>query len=102
MFLREKPEWFLKLTPIGKVPIVQVGDSLHFESLITRQDIDFFFYHSWGSTASLLKLVVYSEYLDDRFPEVPLRGATPEARATDKQMVEISKRVSQWRKCLSL
>ncbi len=37
IFLREKPEWFLRLTPIGKVPIMVVGDAMHFESLVTRQ-----------------------------------------------------------------
>ena len=30
--LRDKPEWFLKLSPHGKVPVLQVGDEVLFES----------------------------------------------------------------------
>ncbi len=35
IFLREKPEWFLRLTPVAKVPILIVGGHTRFESQIT-------------------------------------------------------------------
>jgi len=69
IFLREKPEWFQKITPTAQVPIVRVNDAQHFESLIV------------------------SEYLDEKFPEVKLRRDSPEERARDKEMVELSKKI---------
>ena len=92
VLLRDKPDWFLSLTPVAKVPIVLVGQNKHFESLVTR----------WGKLNRrllllqlLLSLILHlrSEYLDEKFPSFPMRRSSPEERAKDKEMVEMSKRV---------
>ncbi len=40
--LDNKPDWFLKISPLGKVPVLQVGDKVVFESRrhsrISRRD----------------------------------------------------------------
>ncbi|MCB1549909.1 MAG: glutathione S-transferase family protein, partial [Hyphomicrobiaceae bacterium] len=38
--LRDKPEWFLKLSPHGKVPVLQVGDEVLFESNAIAEFLD--------------------------------------------------------------
>jgi glutathionyl-hydroquinone reductase len=38
--LREKPDWFLKLSPHGKVPVLQVGDEVLFESNAIAEFLD--------------------------------------------------------------
>jgi glutathione S-transferase len=44
--LQNKPEWFLKLSPLGKVPVLQVGDKVIFESSVILEYID----ESYGPT----------------------------------------------------
>lgn len=55
--LKNKPDWFLKLTPIGKVPTLVVGDDILYESLIT------------------------TELIADLFPQAGLLPTDPIARA---------------------
>lgn len=38
--LREKPHWFLKISPHGKVPVLQVGDEILFESNAIAEFLD--------------------------------------------------------------
>lgn len=38
--LAHKPDWFLKLSPLGKVPVLQVGDEVLFESAIIMEYLD--------------------------------------------------------------
>ena len=38
--LREKPDWFLKLSPHGKVPVLKVDDELLFESNAIAEFLD--------------------------------------------------------------
>jgi glutathione S-transferase len=38
--LANKPEWFLKLSPTGKVPVLQVDDEVLFESAIIMEYLD--------------------------------------------------------------
>ncbi|AFM10836.1 glutathione S-transferase family protein [Turneriella parva] len=38
--LANKPDWFLKLSPLGKVPVLQVGDDVLFESAIIMEYLD--------------------------------------------------------------
>ncbi|OUR99550.1 hypothetical protein A9Q84_00590 [Halobacteriovorax marinus] len=38
--LADKPEWFLKLSPLGKVPILQVEDVVLFESAVINEYVD--------------------------------------------------------------
>ena len=38
--LANKPEWFLKLSPLGKVPILRTGDTVIFESAVINEYID--------------------------------------------------------------
>jgi len=52
-----KPDWFSKISPLGKVPLLQVDNEVIFES------------------------AVICEYLDETFPEPALRPATPAGRA---------------------
>lgn len=38
--LASRPEWFLKLSPFGKVPILQLDDSVIFESAVINEYLD--------------------------------------------------------------
>lgn len=38
--LVEKPDWFLKISPLGKVPVVKYGDDVLFESAIINEFLD--------------------------------------------------------------
>ncbi|OWA50555.1 putative Glutathione S-transferase omega-1 [Hypsibius exemplaris] len=63
--IRQKPEWFLKKTPLGKVPTWEEKDgTIVYESLIL------------------------AEYLDEKYPNRPLLPKDPFQRAAQKQMVE--------------
>ena len=38
--LKNKPEWFKKLSPMGKVPVLKVGDTVLFESAVIAEYLD--------------------------------------------------------------
>ncbi|MCW7471270.1 glutathione S-transferase family protein [Leptospira kanakyensis] len=38
--LANKPDWFLKISPFGKVPVLQVGDDVIFESAVINEYLD--------------------------------------------------------------
>lgn len=38
--LENKPEWFLKISPLGKVPVLQVGNDVIFESAVINEYVD--------------------------------------------------------------
>ena len=38
--LADKPDWFMKLSPMGKVPVLQVGDKVLFESAVINEYLD--------------------------------------------------------------
>lgn len=38
--LQNKPDWFLKLSPLGKVPVLQVGETVLFESAVINEYLD--------------------------------------------------------------
>lgn len=38
--LANKPDWFLKLSPLGKVPVLQVGEEALFESAVINEYLD--------------------------------------------------------------
>nr|CAD7392533.1 unnamed protein product [Timema cristinae] len=62
--LKNKPDWFLKLNPAGKVPVLDTGDKVLTESL---------------------DIVVF---LDKNYPGTPLRSTDPEKSAKDKEIVK--------------
>jgi len=61
--LSNKPDWFLKISPLGKTPVLQVGDTSIFES------------------------AVILEYLEETEPK-PLHPADPLARAEHRGWIE--------------
>ena len=61
--LANKPDWFLKISPLGKVPLLKVGDSAIFES------------------------AVILEYLEETQPR-PLHPADPLVRADHRAWME--------------
>ena len=61
--LAAKPDWFLKISPLGKVPLLKVGDDVIFES------------------------AVILEYLEETQPH-PLHPADPLVRARHRAMIE--------------
>lgn len=63
--LGAKPDWFLAQSPLGKTPLLQVGDDVIFES------------------------AVICEYLEDAFPH-PLHPAAPLERAKHRGWMEYS------------
>lgn len=38
--LANKPDWFLSISPFGKVPVLQVGDTVLFESAVINEYLD--------------------------------------------------------------
>jgi len=38
-----KPVWFLKLSPLGKVPLIKVDDTVRFESAVIAEYLDDFY-----------------------------------------------------------
>jgi len=66
--LMDKPDWFLKISPLGKVPVVRYGDEVLFESAIIN------------------------EFLDEVTPE-PLMPSDPLAKAKDRAWIEYSSQV---------
>jgi len=38
--LKAKPDWFMELSPLGKVPVLQVGDTVLFESAVINEYLD--------------------------------------------------------------
>lgn len=38
--LANKPDWFLKISPLGKVPVVKYGDQVLFESAVINEFLD--------------------------------------------------------------
>jgi len=38
--LKHKPEWFMKLSPLGKVPVLKVGATVLFESAVIAEYLD--------------------------------------------------------------
>ena len=66
--LANKPDWFLKLSPLGKTPVLQVGDTAIFES------------------------AVILEYLEETQPN-PLHPKDPLRRAEHRAWIEFSSAV---------
>jgi glutathione S-transferase len=66
--LDNKPDWFLKISPLGKVPVLQVGDRVVFES------------------------AVILEYLEETQPK-PLHSKDPLTRAEHRAWMEFGSAV---------
>lgn len=66
--LDNKPDWFLKISPLGKVPVLQVGDKAVFES------------------------AVILEYLEETLPN-PLHPQDPLTRAEHRAWIEFGSAV---------
>lgn len=67
--LSARPDWFLAISPLGKVPL-----------LIVKQDD--------GADAVLFESAVICEYLEDTQPGAPLHPADPLARARHRGWIE--------------
>jgi glutathione S-transferase len=61
-----KPDWFLDLSPLGKVPILRVGDAVIFES------------------------AVINEYIEETSPGPPLHPTDPLRRAHNRAWIEVA------------
>jgi glutathione S-transferase len=63
--LSDRPEWYFERNPLGKVPAIETesGDCLY-ESLII------------------------ADYLDEKYPEIPLHPKDPMQKAKDRIMIE--------------
>ena len=64
--LANRPEWFTKDAPLGKVPLLYVGDKVLFES------------------------IAICEYLEEAFPENPLHPKNPVDKALHRAWMEFS------------
>jgi glutathione S-transferase len=67
--LANKPDWFLAISPLGKVPVMRVGDTTLFET------------------------VAICEYIEDAHPAPPLHPAEPLDRARHRSWVEFASAV---------
>jgi glutathione S-transferase len=66
--LNNKPDWFTRISPLGKVPLLKVEDE--------------------GRETVLFESSVILEYLEDSQPEVPLHPVDPLARAHNRAWME--------------
>ncbi len=64
--LENKPDWFLKVSPYSKVPVIRHGEAVIWES------------------------VVINEYLDEVFPEPPLLPRDPVGRAAARVWIDFA------------
>lgn len=64
--MANKPEWFLRVSPLGKVPLLRVGDTVIFET------------------------AVICEYIEETEPAVPLHPAVPLERARHRSWAEFA------------
>lgn len=67
--LKNKPDWFLAISPLGKVPALQVGETTLFES------------------------AVINEYLDEVYGEGSLHPADPLTKALNRAWIEFGSAV---------
>jgi len=67
--LADKPDWFRSLSPLGKVPLLLVGE---------------------GDTAALFESAVICEYLEETAPGPRLHPADPLARARHRAWIEFA------------
>lgn len=67
--MANKPDWFLRLSPLGKVPLLRVGDTAIFET------------------------VAICEYIEEVHPAPPLHPAEPLERARHRSVVEFASAV---------
>jgi pyrimidodiazepine synthase len=76
--LINKPDWYFKVHPEGKVPAIDTGSEVLVESL----DI--------------------SDYLDEKYPDNPLYPKDPEAKKRDQELIQkISPLTGTFYKCVS-
>ncbi|XP_018801591.1 PREDICTED: pyrimidodiazepine synthase-like isoform X2 [Bactrocera latifrons] len=66
--LTEKPEWLTEVSPLGKVPALQLPKE--------------------EGNPSLIESLIIAEYLDEKYPEVPLFPKDPLKKAQDKILIE--------------
>lgn len=64
--LKNKPDWFLEISPYGKVPVIKHDELLVYES------------------------AVINEYLDEVFPETPMLPNTPALRARARIWIDFA------------
>jgi glutathione S-transferase len=62
--LHDKPDWFLSLSPLGKVPVLKMDGLVLFES------------------------AVINEYLNERYENPPMLSPDPERRARERASIE--------------
>jgi glutathione S-transferase len=67
--LAAKPTWFVQLSPLGKVPVLRVGDEALFET------------------------AVICEYIDDVAPATPMWSSNPLERARERAWAEFASAV---------
>lgn len=67
--LADKPDWFLQVSPLGKVPVLRVGD------------------------AALFETSVICEYIEETAPTVPLHPTAALERARHRSWVEFASAV---------
>lgn len=67
--LAAKPDWFMAISPLGKVPLLQLDTDVLFES------------------------AVICDYLEDAYPDHPLHPAQPIQRAKQRGWIEFSSAV---------
>ena len=66
--LTDKPEWYQEVSPLGKVPSLELVNE--------------------PGTPSLIESMVIMEYLDEKYPQKPLFPKDPLAKAQDKIWIE--------------
>jgi len=67
--LADKPDWFLQISPLAKVPLLRVGETVIFEAL------------------------AICEYIEEVEPAVPLHPAAPLERARHRSWIEFASAV---------
>ena len=102
--LSEPPEWFLALSPFGKVPLLRVGDSALFESAVINEYIDEITPPSLHPTDPLLKAQnrAWIEFGSDLLVHVYQMVMAPAAAEFEQKRLNINNKFNQLEKKIRL
>jgi glutathione S-transferase len=85
--LKHKPDWFLQISPLGKVPVLKVGDAVLFESMVICEYLDEVNPPSLHPAASLRKAENrgWIEYSSELFVDLYRLCLAPDAAECDQR-----------------
>ncbi|VAW19136.1 Glutathione S-transferase [hydrothermal vent metagenome] len=95
--LGAKPDWFLKISPMGRVPILQTGDAVLFESQVIAEYLDETTTGSLHPVDPLKKAYHRSwiEFASETLNSIAGFYSAPDALAFEKKRLELQKKFAR-------